>query len=71
MAERVRRRKVRLKGLGATLQDTMGELSDIAKRAQSRKEKAELDRLVRDLKEMRDDIKRLCRVWSREFDVYE
>jgi hypothetical protein len=71
MAERVRRTRIRLKGLGATLKDTVGDLNDVASRVQTRKEKQELDRMVRDLEKMRDDIKRFCRTWSRTFDVYE
>jgi hypothetical protein len=71
MAEQVRKRTVRLSGLGATLEDTMGELTDVVSIARSSEEKAEIDRLVRDLEKVRDDIQRFCRVWSRSFDVYE
>ena len=71
MAERVRRRTVRLKGLGAIMKDTIGDLSDVASRARSSKDKAELVRLIRDLEKVRDEIKGACRVWSRSFEVNE
>ena len=71
MGEEVRKRTVRLSGLGATLEDTIGDLSDVASIARSSEDRAELDRLVRDLQKVHDDIKRVCRVWSRSFDVYE
>jgi hypothetical protein len=71
MAERVRRRRVRLKGLGAILKDTIGDLSDVASKAQSTKERAELTRLIRDLEKVREEIQGACRVWSRSFDVHE
>jgi hypothetical protein len=71
MGEELRKRTVRLGGLGVTLEDTMGDLRDVASVARSSEEKAELDRLVRDLEKVRDDIKRFCRVWSREIDVNE
>jgi hypothetical protein len=71
MGERVRRRRVRLKGLGAILKDTIADLNDVASKAQSTKERAELARLIRDLEKVRDEIKGACRVWSRSFDVNE
>ena len=71
MGERVRRRTVRLKGLGAIMKDTIGDLSDVAAKAQSTKERAELARLIRDLGKVRDEVKKACRVWSRSFDVNE
>ena len=71
MGEEVRKRTVRLSGLGATLEDTMGDLSDVASVARLSEEKAELDQLVRDLEKVRDDIQRFCRVWSRTFEVDE
>ena len=71
MAERVRRRTVRLKGLGAVLKDTIGDLSDVASSARSAKDRTELARLIRELEKVKDDTKTLCRVWSRSFDVNE
>ena len=71
MGEEVRKRTVRLTGLGATLEDTIGDLSDVASVARSADDKADVDRLVRDLQKIRDDINKFCRVWSREFDIYE
>jgi hypothetical protein len=71
MGERVRRRTVRLKGLGAVLKDTIGDLSDVASRARSSKDRAELARLIRDLEKVRDEVKEACRVWSRSFEVNE
>jgi Mg2+ and Co2+ transporter CorA len=71
MAEKVRRRTVRLKGLGASLKDTIGDLNDVASIAKSAKDKRELARLVRDLQKLKDEVKELCRSWSRSFDVYE
>ena len=68
MAEKVRRRRVRLKGLGAILKDTIGDLNDVASKAQSTKERAELLRLIRALEKMTDEVKGACRVWSRSFD---
>ena len=71
MGERVRRRTVRLKGLGAVLKDTIGDLNDVASRARSSKDRAELLRLIRELDKVRDDVKDACRVWSRSFEVNE
>ena len=71
MAEKVRRRRVRLKGLGAILKDTIGDLNDVASKAQSTKERAELARLIRDLEKVSDEVKGACRVWSRSFEVNE
>ena len=71
MAEEVRKRTIRLTGLGASLDDTIGNLNDVASIARSSEEKAEIDRLVRDLEKVKDDIHRACRVWSRSFDVNE
>ena len=71
MAAKVRRRRVRLKGLGAILKDTIGDLSDVAARAQSTKERAELVRLIRALEKVTDEVKGACRVWSRSFTVNE
>lgn len=71
MAEKVRRRRVRLKGLGAILKDTIGDLNDVASKAQSTKERAELVRLIRALEKVSDEVKGACRVWSRSFEVNE
>ena len=57
MAEKVRRRRVRLKGLGAILKDTIGDLNDVASKAQSTKERAELVRLIRALEKVSDEVK--------------
>ena len=58
MGEKVRKRTIRLTGLGASLKDTIGDLNDVASIAQSAEERAELLRLIRALEKVKDEIKR-------------
>ena len=70
MAE-VRKRTIRLSGLGESLEDRIKDLRDVAAATRTEGEREEINRLAEKLDEVKEDVQAFCRAWSREFDVYE